>query len=533
MRQACPHPKMTTARNEAMSPKKKDAEKLMPPKGCAAAQKELLEALSLPGADVGGRYQSWEGGQKALQGLGFKRVSQREAPDDREWLAAWEGRDPEGEDPPLPESFPAKKRIFELWAHDAGVLVSINSYQGAFVDEQGTPTSSLKSDDRFDESAHVVNAIRVNYQLRVMESQWETASKRLDLLGGSRGALRAMGEGSWVACGDWDPINGGPSLKEGLRRLAQAGPMLPLERWEPAFFYVEQELFSSAPSSSWAAESDQLKKRFERRLARDMESWLGELPGPARQAIEAGQRRAARRQEPIDSGWNGYIGRALAEKGLDAAPPSDVETMVEWGRRLRQPERGWPERMELTIGVNFLHALAAADLSEKVESQWASRMRDLGEEALRRMLGTPDPRGDQPWGVAARKLGESIGGMLGGEDEGLLEVWARQGWGRDGEMGKAARAALDGMLGLGGKGWQTRGLLDQMSRAMMKANEAGWDWAANRQEKAIEVIGEIGEKLEQAGLEGAQARWRAIGERWALGAADERRAEPARRKAAL
>lgn len=341
-----------------------------------------------------GKSSSWDEALELLQGAGFKIAALVTRPK-IDWP---DDADPMG---PAPEPRPAaelgdheRERHFALLSHPEGFIVNLNSY--------------------FSRGRHTLNQLALHYQVDVGA---EIHSVQREAFGSRRTTY--LHDGSSVISGDSEVVTGhsGP-LASSLTDCYKEARPLPLDQWDPQFFYVSPELYTPAPpEAARSYSSSPVMDRFADRVAADWTAFLESLPFEVARVVDYEQTVVTRApvgpsSRPLPA-VHAYMARQLKTMGRNWPSAGDTALVAAWSEALSlafAPKD--PVALSLSSpgsralgGANALHLLANAQpdrYSDRPADQDPALLwiKAQSRANLAQWLSERDAEGSTPIGVA-------------------------------------------------------------------------------------------------------------------------------------
>jgi hypothetical protein len=380
----------------------------------------------------------WADAVARLEEAGFKRGSYAKShdvdwPDDLDTMAA----------APPPKD-PQKFRHHALYYHEDGFIVTMSSTQGGF---------GPGGRDDYQADRQGLNDLNIYMQVDVGTQclgAWNVSM--------GSGGTDWQGDGTMLFTGHADVVNGstGP-LGAFLAQSHHNARPIPLKDWQPAFFYVEQQLYSPIPHSSSASKADSIKKRFAERLVADWNSFIASLPPllaplvdfDAKAHLPQPRAKLRRRSKLYHHAThaNSYFAKQLGALAQNWPSPKDKHIMLGWSDAIEncveQGELNLPNVHERVAGSsNALHAMASLDSqAAPMACAWISKQ---DPDDVHTWLGERDAMGRTPAGVAFElALNASEYSFRDKESPSMFDYFMKHGWmGQPGELGQAVHDQL-------------------------------------------------------------------------------------------
>lgn len=389
----------------------------------------------------------WDEAIERLERAGFQRAAYAKSQ-----KRAW----PEGLDAmahaPAP-SDPSKFRHHALYYHEDGFIITMSSTQGGVA----RGAQRLINQD-FQPNLQKLNDLNVYHQVDVGS---QAAGSRRNSF--ATGGFTWQGDGTMVFIGHADVVNGNVgSLGALLESAHHHARPIPLSRWTPEFLYIEPQLYSQAPHSSIASESNALSERFAERLRHDWRAFHASLPPILTHLVcpPHGMRhneatKPLRGDKIVGRAChaNAYFAKQLHATQSNWPSAADSAMMRSWSQAIEKlgvDESTQPALIEIPNprqlvagGSCALHAISSFESAHALTAiAWIEAQAPQDIEAWLAMV---DASGSTPASVAFLEAMKSAGSYWSSADNNVFDYFLDKGWlGVPGELGRALESSPAG-----------------------------------------------------------------------------------------
>lgn len=378
------------------------------------------------------KHSSWHGAVRRMEEAGFTTIAEATR-SNAEWP---EGLDPMSEEPAADD--PDEEQHFALMVHPDGLLATMSSY--AFGGE------------------HTINELTIHHQTDLGA---DIHRHRRESFGS--GSKISLGDGTAIFRGDHDmPTSHTGALGCSLEELYRDARPLPLEQWDPDYFYIDPRLYTAAPpdAAHGAPDCKEIAERFARRVDKDWRAFIESLPPKVARAVDYKQTVVTSAPAPNARPYayyptTEYLAEQLRAMGENWPSARDSAIMRSWSDSIMEAlETKTPLTMlspesQVAGGANALHVLASLSAhgfrtdrsSPAMVIDW---IKAQAPEAIAELLAARDARGRTPAGVVFEAwIGNPMRHPSGSDESPLIEFFMSNGWlGAPGELGQVSYDAL-------------------------------------------------------------------------------------------